>query len=203
MIRVPGYTNGGVVEDPVELVDTYATIADLAAGADARGDEGLDSRSLAKVVLDPSSPVPGPLPGQPAVAFSVYPRCENASIGADSQNVPGEPSMAVLAAILPPGTPVGYNNPCIEVPREQFTHMGLTVRTRDFRYTEYRHWDGAALAPRFKVDPATAQLYDHRLDEGTSFDDNGEQSNVIGDPAFKSTVAQLQGLLRQKFDQGV
>ena len=56
-----------------------------------------------------------------AYAFSQYPRCLNTSKASE-----------------PPY--LGTRDPCIGVPAIEFTHMGYTVRSAAWRYTEWPRW---------------------------------------------------------------
>merc|ERR1719253_2477941 len=72
-----------------------------------------------------------------AAAFSQYPRCPQ----------PGD--------VVP-------HHVCYELPSSNFTYMGFSVRTANWRYTEWRHWDGAQL--RGIWEPAgliATELYNH------------------------------------------
>ncbi len=62
--------------------------------------------------------------------------------------------------------------------------MGYSVRSADFRYTEWRDWGtGRVIA---------TELYDHRTDPD-------EMSNVIGEPQLKEIVRSLAEMLRREF----
>jgi hypothetical protein len=47
--------------------------------------------------------------------------------------------------------------------------MGYSMRTKDWRYTEWTQWNGTELQPNWSVN-AGVELYDHRGDNGTNFD---------------------------------
>jgi hypothetical protein len=65
-------------------------------------------------------------------------------------------------------------------------HLGRTIRTDDFRYTEWRHVEsGEFLA---------AELYDHR---NTAEDGYLEKVNVVNDEAYVAIVPALAEQLHQ------
>merc|ERR1711865_1227158 len=52
------------------------------------------------------------------------------------------------------------NNP-IHDPRDTFTHMGYSIRSKEYRYTEWLEWNKTALLPIWDKSVGT-ELYDHR-----------------------------------------
>ena len=50
-----------------------------------------------------------------------------------------------------------------------FSHMGYSIRTQTWRFTEWYRWNGASLTPDWS-DAAGAELYSHAGDDGTDFD---------------------------------
>lgn len=90
---------------------------------------------------------------------------------------------------------------CQDIERERFDLMGYSIRTSEYRITEWRMWDGARLTGRWDLPPNATELYDH-----TRFSNDvmaTELVNVAGDPAMGSQLARLRLLLRQKFTQSV
>merc|ERR1712187_125515 len=92
---------------------------------------------------------------------------------------------------------------CASVKKEDFAYMGYTVRTAEWRYTEYALWDGQALRPKWNTSIPSfgSQLYDHRKDDGLgvrAFDDT-ENENLAFSPQYAETVAQLSQQLRKFF----
>ena len=59
-------------------------------------------------------------------------------------------------ALEPPYTP--NRDPCVGHPANEFTHMGLSVRTHDYRYTEWRLWDGHICEPDWEKPPSGVEL---------------------------------------------
>lgn len=72
--------------------------------------------------------------------------------------------------------------------------MGLSLRTPAWRYTHWYAWDGDALTPKLDTNYGT-ELYDHRNDTGTSFDD--EATNVAAQ--YPDIARQLDALLVKAF----
>ena len=69
-------------------------------------------------------------------------------------------------------------------PDKQPTHMGYSVRTARWRYTEWRNWKTGAVEAR--------ELYDHSSDQP-------ELENVIGNPPDKAAFEEAEKLLRAQF----
>ncbi|MFM2168152.1 MAG: hypothetical protein RIS79_2523, partial [Verrucomicrobiota bacterium] len=69
-------------------------------------------------------------------------------------------------------------------PDKQPTHMGYSVRTAQWRYTEWRNWKTGAVESR--------ELYDHTSDQP-------ELENVIANPPDKAALAEAEKLLRAQF----
>jgi iduronate 2-sulfatase len=84
------------------------------------------------------------------------------------------------------------------VPRAEFTHMGYSLRTPEWRYTEWLQWDGANLKANFDR-CIGRELYDHRGDKGFPRDfDSFENENLIDKTEYAVIVANLSRELRQK-----
>ena len=113
--RLPAGRAGARVEEVVELQDVYPTVAALAGLALPRG----EVPPVAGRSLLPL--VVGANGARDPMAFSQYPR-----------HVPD------------PAAPWA-NNTAVDTERAQFTAMGYSVRSEDFRYNAWRRWDGRAL----------------------------------------------------------
>merc|ERR1719197_1798588 len=109
MISAPGHQQGVSSALPVEMVDLYPTLAEL-AGIDTSG-ESLEGISLVPLLQDPVG-YEAALSDPPA-AISQYPRCMN------STEANKGPHLATEDA-------------CTGTPSNQFTHMGYTIRTKDW-----------------------------------------------------------------------
>ena len=132
--RLPAGRAGARVEEVVELQDVYPTVAALAGLALPRGESPpVAGRSLLPLVVGANG-----APRDP-VAFSQYPR-----------HVPD------------PAAPWA-NNTAVDTERAQFTAMGYSVRSEDFRYNAWRRWDGRALRADWSAAGVLGEeLYDHR-----------------------------------------
>ena len=73
--------------------------------------------------------------------------------------------------------------------------MGYTVRSADWRFTEWYEWNGTALRPTLPTDQPPTELYDHREDT-TAWDPDTEFNNVAADPRHAQTTSQLRAVLR-------
>jgi iduronate 2-sulfatase len=69
-------------------------------------------------------------------------------------------------------------------PTKQPTHMGYSVRTAKWRYTEWRHWQTGEIESR--------ELYDHNSDQP-------ELENIIGHPPDRIALEEAETLLRAQF----
>lgn len=152
IIHAPGQADGIVTDAIVESLDIYPTVAKLAGLPNPPDLDGID---LSPLWTDPSQEPKG-------VAFSEYPRCAPP----DAAWTP-EP---------------GATNPqsCIHTKRANFTIMGYSVRTDEWRATFWMWWDGLKLAGDFGRPPVAQELYNHLNDTGTEFD-NFENENVAAD----------------------
>ena len=80
--------------------------------------------------------------------------------------------------------------------------MGFSVRSADFRWTEWFRYDKEAGAPMWDKDSAAAELYDHRgdLGDGRSFDDfENENLENSTEPELVAARAELRAALRAQF----
>ena len=155
----------------MELVDVFPTIAELAGIPLPRG-EALDGQSLAGLIGGSTAPLPR------TYALSVYPRCP-----ADTSN---------------PAT-FWRDNDCLTVERSAFFAMGVSLRTQQFRLTEWLSWNATSLTPSWDTPLLGAELYDHDGDDGSSFDGAFEVVNLADSPAYASQRAALSALLRTAY----
>lgn len=96
------------------------------------------------------------------------------------------------------------SNSIIHTDRRNFTHMGLSVRTAQWRYTEWLRWDPRRLAPRWDVPAAAAELYDYRNVSAYPTDFNAaEDENVANDTENDAIVHALAAMLRAQFAPAV
>jgi iduronate 2-sulfatase len=177
----------------ISLIDVFPTMAAL-AGVPAPPEYGLEGVDFSSLLL-PSTTATGSgeaaaaaaseggTAAAPAAAprnytLSVYPRC------------PADLSNASLW---------WRNNDCLMVERSAFPFMGLSLRTERYRYTEWRVWNGSALAPSAGTPPVGVELYDHAGDDGSSFDALYEVVNLAGSPAYAGAQAELAAELRRVY----
>jgi len=170
---------GTVHTHPTEILNVFPTLVELATGTPL--DYDVDGVSLAAALETPGKMV-NPKGFKEPLAFSVYPRCLN------------EPM-----EISPYGIKVS-SNACVGTASSNFSHMGLAVRSQDYRYIEWRMWDGAKLKPRFDISPVQIELYDHRGDDGTSFDNNFEHHNYAGEHGYVEVTAAHAQFVKQMWD---
>jgi hypothetical protein len=179
------------------LVDVFPTMAAL-AGVPAPAAYGLDGQDLSPVLLAAAAAAAAseggggavpPAPAAPAAlrnySLSVFPRCP--------------------ADVTDPSK-FWEDNDCLMTERSAFPFMGLSLRGDRWRYTEWRAWNGSALAPIVVAgggsgggaDPAlvAVELYDHAGDDGSSFDGPYEVHNLAGQPAHAGVQAALAADLR-------
>jgi hypothetical protein len=162
---------------PAQLLDMFPTLASLAGLPAPPGAEGVD---LTPLFADPSGAAAAALAG--GAAFSQQAKCY-----AKNWSTPRPtPEQQRLLALMT----------CEFVDREHMDFMGYSIRTTEWRYTEWARWDGAALGPRWDV-LVGRELYDHRAGVDPW---NSENENLVEAPAHAATVAALQARLRQHFD---
>jgi iduronate 2-sulfatase len=150
----------------IELVDIFPTLASLANIKPADALEGYDfSTVLQAGGLKPAD--------WRTAAFSQYPRCQNSTLANE-----------------PPYT--ANRDVCAGHPADEFTHMGLTVRTDDYRYTEWRLWDGHICEPKWSTPPSGRELYSHVGDIRPACFDCFENENIVDkEPAIASHHAEM------------
>merc|ERR1711879_1084199 len=83
--------------------------------------------------------------------------------------------------------------------RSKFTHMGYSVRTDVWRYTEWVAWNGTTLKPIWDQVVAR-ELYDHRdeVHYPTNFD-AGEKDNVVNNSSHAAVVTELSQMIPAQF----
>ncbi|EDQ88843.1 uncharacterized protein MONBRDRAFT_32660 [Monosiga brevicollis MX1] len=143
VIRAPWIENsaGKVSDSLVELVDVYPTTIDV-LGLPAPPDaQKLDGVSL-KPILENASAEVRPY------ALSQYPRCPQ---------------------FLGNETRYDENNVCLFVDRTRINFMGYSIRTDQWRYTEWVEWNGVDFKPEWDKLVA-GELYNHTGDTNMDFD---------------------------------
>ena len=85
--------------------------------------------------------------------------------------------------------------------RSMFYVMGYSIRTTDWRYTEWRLWNRSSLTALWDTGGLYAsELYDHRQETGfpTNFD-VGENDNVFEQYSGQKIVGELAVAIRGQF----
>lgn len=159
-----------------ELIDVYPTAVALAGFAVPRY---LDGASLAPVITGAVSDAEAmaTADGSMSAAFTQYPRCDG-----------GNPDAIA-------------HTTCLEVPETDFSFMGYSVRTSDWRYTEWRRWQ-SNLTADWAAEPAATELYNttaHFADSPGNFD--VQPVNVAGDPGHAAIKTTLRQTLMAQFDK--
>jgi iduronate 2-sulfatase len=92
------------------------------------------------------------------------------------------------------------SNSILHHPREQFTHMGYSVRTDEWRYTEWIVWNGSSLLPLWEK-VVGRELYDHRNETLYPSDfDLSENTNLATDPEYASVMGNLSSMVHTMFE---
>jgi hypothetical protein len=185
IVRAPWKHNsvGQHTKTLVELVDLYRTLASLA---------GLDTSAIADDVdgTDVSAVFDEPQKLVKSEAYAQYPRCPGKRFWDRREQ----------------GRPDWYFNNCEGTPAQNISMMGYTVRTPEWRMTEWFRWNGESCSADFSSDELynPVELYDHRNQklEFLDFNDESENSNVAFDPANAAILAELRARLRKRFDLG-
>ena len=92
---------------------------------------------------------------------------------------------------------------CLEVPERKFSFMGFSVRSADYRYTEWRAWLAGDLAANWTAAPVAVELYNetgHFADSPLAFDH--QPINIAGRAALVPVQQELHLALRQQFAPG-
>ena len=77
---------------------------------------------------------------------------------------------------------------------EEFPHtMGYSLRTAEFRYTEWVLFDNNTYTPNWE-EKVGVELYSHHGDDGTDME-GFENENLVDDPQYADTVKQLSEML--------
>jgi arylsulfatase A-like enzyme len=163
------------VGELVEAVDLYRTLADLSGVGEGLVENGVDGVSLLPLLKQPATPLRGE-------SKSVYPRCFWDTLASN----PTTESLPMLD-----------RTDCQDVPRESFDLMGYSIRTKQWRFTEWRRWNGKKLDGDWEGAANATELYDHRSDGADPF--STETENLAEDPTYEHIVRQLRTKLRNAF----
>eukprot|EP01047_Picozoa_sp_COSAG01_P038039 COSAG01_NODE_3062_length_6651_cov_63.810745_2_plen_226_part_00 len=180
IIRVPWAANsiGARTTIKLELVDLYRTLAGLAELPATSLQPSVQGTSLASV-FDAPTDLPPML--QQKAAYSQIGRCD-----CGTYNTRKGPTQECAG------------NACCTVPTTggNYTFMGYTMRTTQWRFTIWLPFDDTAARvatpwPSLAAMHSQIELYDLRLDHGRDFDFDGYSYNVAGKPEHAATVEQL------------
>lgn len=152
----------------------YPTLVELAGLPLVPASEGIQGTSLVPVLRNPGSEAPH----NKTMAFSQYPRCPEYDMVTQSSNWE-----------------------CLEIPKQNITRMGFSVRVATARYTEWRKWLPTCHADWTVNGLVEVELYDHTGDMGRSAAtfDHFEYVNLAHTDGAKAQVAELASLLRTQF----
>lgn len=154
-----------------ENVDIYRSLADL-AGLSDKVEGSVDGHSLAPLLQDPSLRNPA----AKTAAFSQQAHC-----------------------LIDPHTNESIDvwtvaDSCTVTPRSLLGWMGYSIRTKDWRFTAWVAWNGAALTGEWNNINST-ELYNHSADQGvgiSAFDDFENVNVAAANPEVAATLlAQL------------
>jgi len=182
----------------VELVDVLPTIAEL-AGVPLPAGESFDGVSMVPLLSGgppqppPPPPPPSPPPSPPPLALPLVPPYHWAPKTAAFTQYPRKVKDPAHA---------WEDNGIIHTDRATFTHMGYSVRTAGWRYTEWAAWNGTQLLPIWG-DVPYRELYDFRNASSYPTDfDAAERENVANRTQYADVVDQLAALIRTQFGPG-
>jgi arylsulfatase A-like enzyme len=178
-----------------ELVDVFPTMVDLAGIALPEGDAlPLDGVSLGPAMRGKSNAI-----APKAAVLSVFARCPLSQTGGGSSS--GDEHWITNK------TEMWKNNWCEFVDRSAIPWMGFSMRTTQWRYTEWAQWNGTTLSPHWAVN-AGVELYDHRPTDRESVINNFDATENVNvaekNPTIVSTLSlQLHHLVATKYRRGV
>ena len=174
----PSAFAGQTYRSPVELLDLYKTMAEL-AGLSAP-QKGVEGDSLVAAFRAPTVSIK-------PFAISQTTRCH-----LDREGMSGH-------QWVEPETAAKFYAACVRVQRDSFGYMGYSLRTVGYRYTGWFAWlnvtSTGGPGPDLASGPAGEELYDHRNDTAHFDVDNFEYVNLVHDDAFASTAQELRELL--------
>ena len=89
----------------------------------------------------------------------------------------------------------------MEIPKQNITRMGFSVRVANARYTEWRRWTPNCVADWTPGGLVAQELYDHHGDTGltTSAFDNFEYENLAYQKGMATNVTRLSKLIYDQF----
>jgi len=212
---LPGLRPGARVVAPVQAIDVFPTLAEL-AGVPVPPEYALDGVSLVPLLTGHTAGGTTAGHGSAMAAAAGADADSYAGSGFDA-NASAQPHLQVRLRGAPtyalsvfPRCPADLanasmfwsDNDCMLTERSAFSFMGVSLRVAEYRYTEWLHWNASALRPRFDAPPVGVELYNHSGDDGSSFDGPFEQHNHAGKPAYAAVQAALALQMRSVYPQG-
>ena len=162
------------------MYPSLATVAGLPASALQSTLEGI---SVAPLLQEPARPW----------KQAVFSQCEPEQPRPACPS-PGSPGVRTADARCDLNASTGYYKRCSGDVREAIQVLGYSVRSADWRYTEWFAFDGESSKANMG-ETIAKELYDHRGDQGDDFD-GYEQVNVVGAAENAATVAKLSKAIR-------
>jgi len=207
LIRVPGKAGGKSTETVVELVDLYRTLASL-AGIPEPPDDDVEGKDFSPVFDAPQKILFED-------AYSQYSRCPgerffpNVSVLPDwaLNNCEDVPVVYVVVVPLSHISPQCDSSHSLYNPgfrpstplktRRNITYMGYSVRTLDYRLTQWYTWDKKKCVAEWDAPPYARELYNHSLHSDPGDFDNFENENIAAENP--DVVAALEVKLLARF----
>ena len=186
MVRVPWKKQamGKRTSAIVEHVDLYPSLAEVAGVPVDPAVESVDGESWASLLDDPSG-----TGHKKVAAYSQFPRCW-------PPNATHTPADYVrMKRCLPNNKGTGWVN-------GNMSFMGLSMRTADWRYTEWHAWLGSELRPDWDDGSTMIELYNHSGDPPESSKVSFEQFENVNIAADNpQLVHEFGGQLRSFFQR--
>ena len=178
---------------PVELVDLMPTLLALAGLPPPPPEWRLPGSDLSPAMRGGGGGGDGAAVLAKDAAFSQMTRCNNCSLA-----YAGEAAQCAFDA----DADARFAVPCALTPRADFDVMGLSIRTRDWRFTTWCAWDGERLAANLSAcDARYDELFDHRGQAGRQplFDPEAEAENQAANPALADVREALRARIAGQF----
>lgn len=185
IVSAPFLPKGEVRFTPIELLDVFPTLVSL-ANVTAPPDYEFHGKDISDLIYYDDDE-----DNSDEVAFSQFPRCGDI-------NLVDKPWLVDTFA---PQPEIQWN--CMTSLNQYFTYMGYTVRSKQWRYTEWRDWSPVTLEADWSDAGLRGQeLYDHRHNKvyGPSFLEEFETVNVYKKYKASGFTKHLKNKLHERFD---
>eukprot|EP00051_Salpingoeca_urceolata_P013734 m.173830 g.173830 ORF g.173830 m.173830 type:complete len:732 (-) comp17879_c0_seq2:80-2275(-) len=157
-----------------ELIDVFPTMSSLARIPLPAG-EVVDGKDLSPVLRDPDNATLAA--ALKPYALSQYMRCPPDTVNASN---------------------FWKKNNCLMTDRVQFPFMGYTLRTAEWRYTEWFRWNGETLSVHWN-ETVGVELYSHVGDTGEDFDGWENVNEAAHNPDVQHKLAkQLRDVVQHQ-----